>query len=327
MIYFSLVLLSKENIMVIIDFFMKLLNSLPGAVSQGLIWGIMAIGVYITYRILDVADLTVDGSFATGGAVGVMCILSGWNLWLSMLMAFIAGLLTGLMTGIFHVFMGIPAILSGILSQLSLYSINLKILGKSNQSVNVNNTDLLVSLRWVKEFAVHNPLITVGIVIIALIALLYWFFGTEMGCGIRATGANLNMSRAQGINTNFNKVLGLMLSNGLVAFSGAFLAQYQGFADVNMGRGAIVIGLAAVIIGEALFSKIFKNFALKLLSVVLGSVIYYIVITGVITAGFDANLLKLLSALIVAVFLAIPFWKGKVVKPNVLVKKGGKTDA
>lgn len=313
--------------MVIIDFFMKLLNSLPGAVSQGLIWGIMAIGVYITYRILDVADLTVDGSFATGGAVGVMCILSGWNLWLSMLMAFIAGLLTGFMTGIFHVFMGIPAILSGILSQLSLYSINLKILGKSNQSVNVNNTDLLVSLRWVKEFAVHNPLITVGIVIIALIALLYWFFGTEMGCGIRATGANLNMSRAQGINTNFNKVLGLMLSNGLVAFSGAFLAQYQGFADVNMGRGAIVIGLAAVIIGEALFSKIFKNFALKLLSVVLGSVIYYIVITGVITAGFDANLLKLLSALIVAVFLAIPFWKGKVVKPNVLVKKGGKTDA
>lgn len=327
MIYFSLVLLSKENIMVIIDFFMKLLNSLPGAVSQGLIWGIMAIGVYITYRILDVADLTVDGSFATGGAVGVMCILSGWNLWLSMLMAFIAGLLTGLMTGIFHVFMGIPAILSGILSQLSLYSINLKILGKSNQSVNVNNTDLLVSLRWVKEFAVHNPLITVGIVIIVLIALLYWFFGTEMGCGIRATGANLNMSRAQGINTNFNKVLGLMLSNALVAFSGAFLAQYQGFADVNMGRGAIVIGLAAVIIGEALFSKIFKNFALKLLSVVLGSVIYYIVITGVITAGFDANLLKLLSALIVAVFLAIPFWKGKVVKPNVLVKKGGKTDA
>lgn len=313
--------------MVIIDFFMKLLNSLPGAVSQGLIWGIMAIGVYITYRILDVADLTVDGSFATGGAVGVMCILSGWNLWLSMLMAFIAGLLTGFMTGIFHVFMGIPAILSGILSQLSLYSINLKILGKSNQSVNVNNTDLLVSLRWVKEFAVHNPLITVGIVIIVLIALLYWFFGTEMGCGIRATGANLNMSRAQGINTNFNKVLGLMLSNGLVAFSGAFLAQYQGFADVNMGRGAIVIGLAAVIIGEALFSKIFKNFALKLLSVVLGSVIYYIVITGVITAGFDANLLKLLSALIVAVFLAIPFWKGKVVKPNVLVKKGGKTDA
>ncbi len=304
----------------------QLLNALPGSISQGLIWGIMAIGIYITYRILDIADLTVDGSFATGGAVGVMCILSGMNLWLSMLMAFIAGILTGFMTGVFHVFMGIPAILSGILSQLSLYSINLKILGKSNQSVNVNNTDLLISLRWVKDFAMHNPIITVGIIIIVLIAVLYWFFGTEMGCSIRATGANINMSRAQGINTNFNKILGLMLSNGLVAFSGALLTQYQGFADVNMGRGAIVIGLAAVIIGEALFGKIFKNFALKLLAVVLGSVIYYIVVQAVITLGFDANLLKLLSAIIVAVFLAIPFWKSKLVKSNV-IKAGGKEDA
>lgn len=304
----------------------QLLNALPGSISQGLIWGIMAIGIYITYRILDIADLTVDGSFATGGAVGVMCILSGMNLWLSMLMAFIAGILTGFMTGVFHVFMGIPAILSGILSQLSLYSINLKILGKSNQSVNVNNTDLLISLRWVKDFAMHNPIITVGIIIIVLIAVLYWFFGTEMGCSIRATGANINMSRAQGINTNFNKVLGLMLSNGLVAFSGALLTQYQGFADVNMGRGAIVIGLAAVIIGEALFGKIFKNFALKLLAVVLGSVIYYIVVQAVITLGFDANLLKLLSAIIVALFLAIPFWKSKLVKSNV-IKAGGKEDA
>ncbi len=304
----------------------QLLNALPGSISQGLIWGIMAIGIYITYRILDIADLTVDGSFATGGAVGVMCILSGMNLWLSMLMAFIAGILTGFMTGVFHVFMGIPAILSGILSQLSLYSINLKILGKSNQSVNVNNTDLLISLRWVKEFAMHNPIITVGIIIIVLIAVLYWFFGTEMGCSIRATGANINMSRAQGINTNFNKILGLMLSNGLVAFSGALLTQYQGFADVNMGRGAIVIGLAAVIIGEALFGKIFKNFALKLLAVVLGSVIYYIVVQAVITLGFDANLLKLLSAIIVAVFLAIPFWKSNLVKSNV-IKAGGKEDA
>ena len=304
----------------------QLLNALPGSISQGLIWGIMAIGIYITYRILDIADLTVDGSFATGGAVGVMCILSGMNLWLSMLMAFIAGILTGFMTGVFHVFMGIPAILSGILSQLSLYSINLKILGKSNQSVNVNNTDLLISLRWVKDFAMHNPIITVGIIIIVLIAVLYWFFGTEMGCSIRATGANINMSRAQGINTNFNKILGLMLSNGLVAFSGALLTQYQGFADVNTGRGAIVIGLAAVIIGEALFGKIFKNFALKLLAVVLGSVIYYIVVQAVITLGFDANLLKLLSAIIVAVFLAIPFWKSKLVKSNV-IKAGGKEDA
>lgn len=295
----------------IIQVFNQLLNALPGAVSQGLIWGIMAIGVYLTYRILDIADLTVDGSFATGGAVGVMCILNGWNLWVSVFMAFAAGVLTGVVTGIFHVFMGIPAILAGILSQLGLYSINLKIMGKANQAVNVNNTDLLISLRWVKEFAFHNPLITVGLIIIALVALLYWFFGTEMGCGIRATGANINMSRAQGINTNFNKVLGLMLSNGLVAFSGALLSQYQGFADVNMGRGAIVIGLAAVIIGEAVFSKIFKNFALKLISVVLGSVIYYIVVQAVITLGLDANLLKLLSAMIVAIFLAIPFWKSK----------------
>lgn len=297
-----------------IQVFSQLLNALPGAVSQGLIWGIMAIGVYLTYRILDIADLTVDGSFATGGAVGVMCILSGWNLWASVLMAFIAGALTGAITGIFHIFMGIPAILAGILSQLGLYSINLKIMGKANQSVNVNNTDLLISLRWVKEFAVHNPLITVGIIILVLIAILYWFFGTEMGCSIRATGANINMSRAQGINTNFNKVLGLMLSNGLVAFSGALLSQYQGFADVNMGRGAIVIGLAAVIIGEAVFGKIFKNFALKLTSVVLGSVIYYIVVQTVITLGLDANLLKLLSAMIVAIFLAIPFWKSKMPK-------------
>lgn len=297
--------------MKIVIVFGQLFNALPGAVSQGLIWGIMAIGVYLTYRILDIADLTVDGSFATGGAVCVMCILGGWNPWVSLLVAFAAGVLTGLMTGVFHVFMGIPAILAGILSQLGLYSINLKIMGKANQSVNVNNTNLMVSLRWVKEFAFHNPLITVAIIILVLVVILYWFFGTEMGCGIRATGANINMSRAQGINTNFNKILGLMLSNGLVAFSGALLSQYQGFADVNMGRGAIVIGLAAVIIGEAVFGKIFKNFALKLISVALGSVIYYIVVQAVITLGLDANLLKLLSALIVAVFLAIPFWKSK----------------
>ena len=287
----------------------QLFSALPGSISQGLIWGIMAIGVYITYRILDVADLTVDGSFATGGAVAVVLILNGYNLWLAMIVAFVAGLLAGAITGLLHTLMGIPPILAGILTQLSLYSINLKIMGKANQSVNVNQTDLLVSLRWVKEFAFHNPLITVGVVLIVLIALLYWFFGTEMGCAIRATGSNLNMSRAQGINTGFNKVLGIMLSNGLVAFSGAFLAQYQGFADVKMGQGAIVIGLAAVIIGEALFGKIFKNFALKLLSVALGSIIYYIVVQAVITMGLDANLLKLLSAAIVAIFLAVPYWK------------------
>ena len=305
----------------------QLLNALPGSVSQGLIWGIMAIGVYITYRILDVADLTVDGSFATGGAVAVMLILNGCNLWLAMLLAFVAGLIAGAVTGLLHTLMGIPPILAGILTQLSLYSINLKIMGKANQSVNVNQTDLLISLRWVKEFAFHNPLITVGIVIIVLIAVLYWFFGTETGCALRATGANINMSRAQGINTSFNKVLGIMLSNGLVAFSGAFLAQYQGFADVKMGQGAIVIGLAAVIIGEAIFGKIFKNFALRLLSVALGSVIYYIVVQAVITMGLDANLLKLLSAVIVAIFLAIPYWKNQHKAKHMVKSKGGKVNA
>ena len=222
---------------------------------------------------------------------------------------------------------GNPPDLGGHLTQLSLYSINLKIIGKANQSINVNQTDLLVSLRWVKEFAFHNPIITVSVVLIVLIALLYWFFGTEMGCSVRATGINQNMSRAQGINTNFNKVLGIMLSNGLVALSGAFLAQYQGFADVKMGQGAIVIGLAAMIIGEALFSKIFKNFALRLLSVAFGSIIYYIVIQAVITVGFDANLLKLLSAVIVAIFLAIPYWKRKYAQRYVKKPKGEQKNA
>ncbi len=303
----------------------QLLNAFPGSVSQGLVWGIMAIGVYITYRILDVADLTVDGSFATGGAVAVVLILNGCNLWLAMLAAFVAGLIAGAVTGLLNTLMGIPPILAGILTQLSLYSINLKILGKANQSINVNKTDLLISLRWVKEFAFHNPIITVGVVMLLLIAILYWFFGTEMGCSIRATGINQNMSRAQGINTNVNKILGIMLSNGLVAFSGAFLAQYQGFADIKMGQGAIVIGLAAVVIGEALFGKLFKNFALRLLSVAFGSIIYYIVIQTVITLGFDANLLKLLSALIVAVFLAIPHWKRQYASRH--GRKGGNKNA
>ena len=291
--------------------FANLVSSLPGGVAQGLIWGIMAIGVYLTYKILDIADLTVDGSFGTGGAVCVMCLLSGQNVWVSLLMALLAGLLSGFVTGVLHTFMGIPAILAGILTQLSLYSINLKIMGKANQAINVDKYNLLISLRWVKEFALHNPIVMIIIVTAVLIGILYWFFGTELGCAIRATGSNPAMSRAQGINTNFNIVLGLAVSNGLVALSGALLSQYQGFADVGMGRGAIVIGLAAVIIGEALFSRIFHNFALKMVSVSLGAIIYYIVIQLVLTLGFDANLLKLLSASVVAVFLAVPYWKGK----------------
>ena len=301
---------------------MSLITALPGAAAQGLIWGIMAIGVYITFRILDIADLTVDGTLCTGGAVCIMMMLSGHNVWVSMLAATGAGLLAGLATGIFHTFMGIPAILAGILTQLSLYSINLKIMGKANQAINVDKFNLLVSLRRVKGVALtQNTLFIVAIMIIILIAFLYWFFGTELGCSLRATGCNPSMSRAQGINTDRNKVLGLMLSNGLVALSGALLTQYQGFADINMGRGSIVIGLAAVIIGEAIFSRIFRNFALKLLSVVFGSILYYLVLQIVIWMGIDTDLLKMLSALVVAFFLAFPYWKGKYFTK---AKQGGK---
>ena len=301
---------------------MSLITALPGAAAQGLIWGIMAIGVYITFRILDIADLTVDGTLCTGGAVCIMMMLSGHNVWVSMLAATGAGLLAGLATGIFHTFMGIPAILAGILTQLSLYSINLQIMGKANQAINVDKFNLLVSLRRVKGVALtQNTLFIVAIMIIILIAFLYWFFGTELGCSLRATGCNPSMSRAQGINTDRNKVLGLMLSNGLVALSGALLTQYQGFADINMGRGSIVIGLAAVIIGEAIFSRIFRNFALKLLSVVFGSILYYLVLQIVIWMGIDTDLLKMLSALVVALFLAFPYWKGKYFTK---AKQGGK---
>lgn len=301
---------------------MSLITALPGATAQGLIWGIMAIGVYITFRILDIADLTVDGTLCTGGAVCIMMMLSGHNVWVSMLVATGAGLLAGLATGIFHTFMGIPAILAGILTQLSLYSVNLKIMGKANQAINVDKFNLLVSLRRVKGVALtQNTLFIVAIMIIILIAVLYWFFGTELGCSLRATGCNPSMSRAQGINTDRNKVLALMLSNGLVALSGALLTQYQGFADINMGRGSIVIGLAAVIIGEAIFSRIFRNFALKLLSVVFGSILYYLVLQVVIWMGIDTDLLKMLSALVVALFLAFPYWKGKYFTK---AKQGGK---
>ena len=229
---------------------MSLLNALPGAVAQGLIWGIMAIGVYITFRILDFADLTVDGSLCTGGAVCIMMMLNGQNVWVSMFAALLAGMVAGCVTGLLHTFMGIPAILSGILTQLGLYSINLKIMGKANQAINVDKYSLLVSLRFIRNVPLFkNTILLVSLIIVVLIVILYWFFGTELGCSIRATGCNDKMARAQGINTDFNRVLGLMISNGMVALSGALLSQYQGFADINMGRGAIVIGLAAVIDG------------------------------------------------------------------------------
>ncbi|MDY4430782.1 ABC transporter permease subunit [Evtepia sp.] len=294
------------------NFFSDLLNALPGAVAQGLIWGLMAIGVYITFKVLDLADLTVDGTMCTGGAVCIMLMTHGVNVWVALLCAFVAGLLAGAITGILHTVMGIPAILAGILTQLALFSINLRIMGgKANQAINPDKYNLLVSLRNVKRLTLENPILVAIVFTVVVIALLYWFFGTELGSGIRATGANPNMSRAQGINVDRNKVFGLMLSNGIVALSSALYSQYQGFTDVNAGRGAIVIGLAAVIIGEVLFARLFHNFALKLLGVALGAVIYYIVIQIVLTLGLNSNDLKLLSAAVVAIFLAVPYWKGK----------------
>ena len=301
---------------------MNLTTAMPGAFAQGLIWGIMAIGVYITFRILDIADLTVDGTLCTGGAVCIMMMQSGHSVWVSLLWAFVAGLLAGMVTGILYTFMGIPAILAGILTQLGLFSINLKIMGKANQAINVDQFDLLVSLRYIKGVPLlQNTLFIVALIIIILIGVLYWFFGTELGAAIRATGCNAAMARAQGINTGLNRVIGLMLSNALVALSGALLAQYQGFADINMGRGAIVIGLAAVIIGEAIFGKIFRNFGLKLLAVAFGAIIYYIVLQIVIWMGIDTDLLKLLSAVVFSIFLSIPTMKSKYFSKPVI--KGG----
>ena len=299
------------------------LASLPGACAQGIIWGIMAVGVYLTFKVLDLADLTVDGSFGTGGAVLVVCTIAGMNIWLAMLLAFLAGCIAGLVTGILHTKFGIPAILAGILTQLALYSVNLRIMsGRANVALNIDEYGILVSLRYIPK-----SILVGGAFALVLIGLLYWFFGTELGAGVRATGCNEAMARANGINTGFNKVLGLVLSNGIVALSGGLLAQYQGFADINMGRGAIVIGLAAVIIGDVIFGKLFKNFALRLLAAVLGGVIYYIVIQLVLQMGLNANDLKLFSALVVALFLGVPYWKGQLSAKHVKTNKGDKDNA
>jgi len=293
------------------------LMSLPGAVCQGLIWGIMAIGVYITFRILDVADLSVDASFATGGCVCAMFILGGAPAWLGMLVGMIAGMLAGLITGLLHTLLGIPAILAGILTQLMLYSINLKILGTANRGVSGRSFKLIVSglhPRW------QSILVLVGFTAV-IVGALYWFFGTELGISLRSTGNNIRMSRAQGINTSVTTVIGLVLSNGIVALSGALLSQYQGFADISMGRGAIVIGLAAVVVGEAVSSKLGSNFMIRLGGVVAGSIIYFIVYQTVIFLGIDPDLLKALSAVVVAVFLGVPY-----VKKTYFAKKIRKTE-
>lgn len=271
-------------------------SSLPGAIAQGLIWGIMAIGVYITYRILDIADLTVDGSICTGAAVCTVLIMRNINPWLALLCAFLVGLVAGSITGALHIGLGIPAILAGILTQMALWSVNLKILGKANQAIPARSYTVLLS-----QMDIPAALLLLGIATAAVIGMLYLFFGTELGCGIRATGCNPAMSRAQGINTGVNKVI------GLVALSGGLLCQYQGYADINMGRGAVVIGLAAVVIGEAVVRHISPNFAVRLTGVAIGAVIYYLVYQTVIFLGFDADLLKMFSAVVVALFLGIPY--------------------
>lgn len=296
---------------------LSLFRAMPGSIAQGMIWGVMALGVYITFRLLDFADLTVDGSIATGAAVSVMLIRAGVSPIATLPIAFLAGALAGMVTGLLNTALGIPGILASILTQISLYSINLNIMGKANQPVSVDNYPLVVSLRYVTDGLVSRLLFFLGMIVflLALIAVMYWYFGTEQGHAIRATGCNSNMARAQGINTNFIKVLALMISNGLVGLCGAMYGQFQGASDVNMGRGAIVIGLAAVIIGEVLFGKFASKrklaFAFTLASVILGAVIYYMVYQFVLWLKMPSEDMKLFSAIVVAIFLAIPYLKEK----------------
>ena len=289
---------------------LKLLKNMPGGIAQGLIWGLMALGIYITFRLLDVADLTVDGSFTTGGACAAMLILAGWNAWAALAVAMLAGILAGLCTGLLHTKLGIPAILAGILTQFALYSVNLHIMGMAaNKALSVDKYPLLLSSRHIPAAIGKGAAIAV-----VLVLLMYWYFGTEQGSAIRATGDNPAMSRALGINIDNMKLLGLSLSNGLVALSGGLMAQYQGFADVNMGRGAIVIGLAAVIIGEVLVRALFRrylNFSITLAFTVLGGVLYYLVIVVVLWLRLNANDLKLFTAAVVALFLAVPHFRAR----------------
>ena len=308
-----------------------LMRACPGGIAQGLIWGIMALGVYMTYRMLGLADLTVDGSLATGGAVCIMLVLAGWNPQLALLISFFAGVIAGLVTGFLHTKLGIPDILAGILTQISLYSINLNIMGKANQAVNVNKVNFLFSSNAKN---LPRTIVLACVVCGVLVVLLYMYLGTEHGSALRATGINGAMARAQGINTNSMKVIGLALSNGLVALAGGVLSQYQGFADINMGRGAIVIGLAAVIIGEVLgeaFLGKYLNFMMRLIFVVLGGVIYYVVYVFVLWLKFPADDMKLLTAVVVAIFLAIPYLQNasknsfsRIAKENAKLEKEGK---
>ncbi|MDO4500395.1 MAG: ABC transporter permease [Erysipelotrichaceae bacterium] len=288
-----------------------LLNALPGGVAQGLIWGVMALGVYLTFRMLGFSDLSVDGSIATGGAVTVVLILKGVNPELSLIACFVAGALAGIVTALLNTKLGIPAILAGILTQISLYSINLKILGKANQAINTTKVNLLFSSN-IK--LIGKTILIAGVVCVLLISLIYWYLGTEQGSGIRATGTNPHMAKAQGINTDNMTIITLALSNGLVALAGGILAQYQAYADINMGRGAIVIGLAAVIIGEVIGEAVMGkhlNFYGRLVFVVIGGIIYYSVYVFVLWLKFPSSLMKLLTAVVVAIFLAVPYLRAQ----------------
>ena len=299
----------------------QLLNAIPGALAQGLIWGVMAIGVYITYKVLDIADLTVDGSLCTGAAVCTMLLLAGHSPWIAMLCAVLAGLLAGTVTGLLHVLLGIPPILAGILTQMVLWSVNLKILGKANQALPARSIDVLLTQMNIP--AALPVLLGWAAVLVTLLVL---FFSTELGCALRATGCNPVMSRAQGVNTGLMKVIGLALSNAVVAMSGGLLCQYQGYTDVNMGRGAVVIGLAAVVIGQAVLGRHGGHMAAQRGGVVLGAVIYYIVYQVIIFAGFDTDLLKMFSAVVVAVFLGVPHVRDQI-RTNSRIKKGGSRHA
>lgn len=294
---------------------MSFLNACPGAVSQGIIWGIMGVGVFITFKVLDYADLTVDSSLCTGGAVSAMLIGMGMHPVLTLVFATLAGMAAGAVTGLLHTKLEIPAILSGILTQLALYSINLRIMGRANVS-------LLGQPTMITLLDIPQAILVGGLVAVVIIAVLYWFFGTEIGCAVRATGDNGNMARAMGVNTDTMKVLGLTISNGMVGLAGALLAQYQGYADVQSGRGAIVIGLASVIIGEVLIGRR-ANFAVRMGSIIVGSIVYYVIISFVLQLGLNTSDLKLFSALVVAIALAIPSLRQKLALRQKLSLRGG----
>lgn len=299
---------------VLVTWLNQFANSLPGNISQGLIWGVLAIGVYITYKILDFPDLSVDGSVTTGAAVCAVMIINGVPVPLAMFFSFVSGCLAGLCTGLMNALLGIPGILAGILTQIALYSVNLVIMGKANLPVSVDKYPLFVSSRHTATAlgvgTVLPEVLKLLAVVVVIIAVLYWFFGTEYGFTIRATGCNANMSRAQGINTKKSTVVALVLSNGIVGLAGGVMVQYQGSADINMGRGAIVIGLAAVIIGDVLGRVILGkrfNFVARLAFTAVGAIIYFLVLSIVTIIGIPSEYNKLFSAVIVMIFLAVPY--------------------